>query len=143
WILWYPYYWVSGIERAITALVSCYTALQLVELLPQFLSLQTPEQLEIINQELQKQIAERQKAEETLQTIVSGTASVTGDDFFPALVKNLGQALDVTYAIVSEAVDHSLEKLHTLALWSENHLVDNIEYELEGTPCQIVVTQKQ
>lgn len=43
WTLWHPDYWVSGLVRAITALVSCYTALKLVELLPQFLALQTPE----------------------------------------------------------------------------------------------------
>jgi two-component system sensor histidine kinase/response regulator len=142
WTLWHPDYWISGIERAVTALVSCYTALQLVELLPQFLSLRTPEQLELVNQELQKQIAERQKAEETLQTIVAGTAAVTGDEFFPALVQNLATALDVAYVIVSEVVDHSLKKLHTLALWAGNSLVDNIEYELEGSPCQVVVKNK-
>ncbi len=54
WTLWHPAYWVSGAERALTALVSCFTALQLVNLLPQFLALKTPEQLEAINQKLQK-----------------------------------------------------------------------------------------
>ncbi len=38
WTLWHPAYWVSGVEQAVTALVSCYTALQLVTLLPQFLT---------------------------------------------------------------------------------------------------------
>ncbi|MEA5496359.1 response regulator [Limnoraphis robusta] len=45
WTLWHPAYWLSGIERAFTALISCYTALELMVLLPQFLSLKTPEQL--------------------------------------------------------------------------------------------------
>ncbi len=67
WTLWYPTYWISGIEKAATALVSCFTALKLVELLPRFLSLRTPEQLEQINQELEKQIQERQQADETLK----------------------------------------------------------------------------
>jgi signal transduction histidine kinase/DNA-binding response OmpR family regulator len=142
WTLWHPDYWVSGVERALTALVSCYTALQLIELLPKFLALRTPEQLEKINQELQRQIAERKKAEETLQTIVSGTAAVTGDDFFPALVKNLAASLDVSYVMVSEAVDNSLEKLHTLAIWARDSLIDNIEYQLAGTPCEMVITNK-
>ncbi len=39
--LWYPVYWLSGLERAMTALVSCYTAFELVWLLPRFLSLPT------------------------------------------------------------------------------------------------------
>ncbi|TAF02800.1 MAG: GAF domain-containing protein [Nostocales cyanobacterium] len=142
WTLWHPDYWISGIERALTALVSCYTALQLVELLPQFLSLRTPQQLEAINQELEKQVAEKQRAEETLQMIVAGTASVTGDDFFPALVQNLAKALDVSYVMLSETTDHSLSKLQTLALWCVSDLADNIEYELAGTPCQVAIEEK-
>ncbi|MDY6784242.1 MAG: PAS domain-containing protein [Cyanobacteriota bacterium] len=38
WTLWYPAYWLSGIEQAATAIVSCYTAAKLVELLPEFLA---------------------------------------------------------------------------------------------------------
>ncbi|MEO3706317.1 hypothetical protein [Trichormus azollae] len=45
WTLWHPDYWISGIECALTAIVSCYTALQLIELLPKSLALQTPDQL--------------------------------------------------------------------------------------------------
>ncbi|WP_071190333.1 GAF domain-containing protein [Trichormus sp. NMC-1] len=137
--LWYPYYWISAIERAFTALVSCYTALQLVELLPEFLALRTPEQLEAINRELQKQITERQRTEETLQMIVSGTASVTGEEFFPALVENLATAIDVAYAIVFETVDNSLQKLRSINVWNVDHIAENFEYELINTPCKNVV----
>lgn len=56
WTLWHPAYWLSGVEQAATAIVSCYTALQLVELLPKFLALQTPEQLAVINEALERQI---------------------------------------------------------------------------------------
>ena len=139
WTLWHPDYWLTGIEKAITALVSCYTALELIELLPQFLALQTPEQLQTINRELEKQIAERQRTEETLQMIVTGTASVTGDEFFPALVENLATALDVAYAMVFETVDNSLQKLRSINVWSVDHLAENFEYQLVNTPCKNVV----
>ncbi|WP_414549022.1 GAF domain-containing protein [Anabaena sp. CCY 0017] len=139
WTLWHPDYWLSGMVRAMTALVSCYTAMQLMELLPQFLSMRSPEQLEAINQELEKQIAERQSTEETLQTIVAGTASVIGNEFFPALVQNLATAMGVTYAIIFEKVDNSLEKLRSVNFWSVDHQADNFEYELINTPCQDVV----
>lgn len=69
WTLWHPAYWLSGIEQALTALISCYTAAEMATLLPRFLSLKTPEQLEILNQELQKEILERQKAESELRQI--------------------------------------------------------------------------
>lgn len=70
WTLWHPAYWVSGVERAITAFVSCYTALKLVELLPQFLALKTPEQLELVNAAnaaLENEIRERIATERALQ----------------------------------------------------------------------------
>lgn len=139
WTLWYPAYWVSGVERAITALVSCYTALQLVELLPQFLSLKSPKQLEQMNQELEKQVAQRQQTEEMLRAIVTGTASVTGKDFFPALVQNLAIALKVPYVIVSEKVDASPSACRSLAVWCMDQPEENFEYGLMGTPCGQVV----
>ena len=69
WTLWHPAYWISGVEKAITAMVSCYTASELVELMPQFFSLKTPEQLEAINQELQSQVRERKQAEANLRKL--------------------------------------------------------------------------
>ncbi len=141
WTLWYPAYWLTGIEQALTALVSCYTALQLVTLLPQFLALRTPEQLEAINQELQNQIVERQQAEQILQSIVAGTASVTGEEFFPALVKNLATALDVRCAFVAEIANHQPTSLKTLAFWAGDKAEANFEYHLAGTPCESVVKQ--
>jgi two-component system, sensor histidine kinase and response regulator len=142
WTLWHPDYWLSGTEQALTALVSCYTALKLVELLPQFLTLRTPEQLEVLNQALEQQVAERERAEETLRMIVAGTASVTGEDFFPALVQNLATALNVPYVMLLEIVDDSAQSVRSLAIWSIDRLTDNVEYELTGTPCGAVVENK-
>lgn len=70
WTLWHPAYWLTGVEQALTALVSCYTALQLVKLLPQFLSLKSPTQLEQINQELEQEVARRKQAEAMLEVRV-------------------------------------------------------------------------
>ncbi|MEG4009419.1 GAF domain-containing protein [Microcoleus sp. Pol11C1] len=67
WTLWHSAYWLSGIEKGITALVSCYTAASMVTLLPQFLSLKTPQELEAINRKLQSEIAVREDAELALR----------------------------------------------------------------------------
>jgi PAS domain S-box-containing protein len=67
WTLWHPDYWLSGVIKAITAVISLYTAIELVRFLPDALALISPTQLETINQELQQQIAERQRAEAALQ----------------------------------------------------------------------------
>src|SRR6476661_1434749 len=67
WTLWHSAYWLSGIEKGITALVSCFTAGSMVTLLPQFLSLKTPQELETINRKLQSEIAVREDAELALR----------------------------------------------------------------------------
>ncbi len=67
--LWYPLYWLSGLEKALTALVSCYTAVEMFFLIPTFLSLKTPEQLETVNQELRKENKKRHNIEEQLRNL--------------------------------------------------------------------------
>ena len=55
-IFWYPWYRFSGFMKAVTAIVSLCTVGALVPLLPKFLSMRTPE-------ELQREIADRKAAE--------------------------------------------------------------------------------
>ena len=69
WTLWYPTYWLSGLLKAITALVSLYTALVLFPLIPQALALPSPAQLEAANQSLEKEIRDRKQAEEHVLTL--------------------------------------------------------------------------
>ncbi|MGD1936256.1 MAG: hypothetical protein ACFCA4_01685 [Cyanophyceae cyanobacterium] len=59
WTLWHPAYWLSGVEQALTALISCYTAASLFTLLPQFLALRTPEELAAVNAQLQVEVSQR------------------------------------------------------------------------------------
>lgn len=56
WTLWYPTYWLSGTLKAFTAVVSFYTALTLIPLVPQALALPSPAQLEQANRALQKKM---------------------------------------------------------------------------------------
>ncbi len=67
WTLWHPDYWLSGSIKALTALVSFYTALVLIPLVPQALALPSPAQLEAANQALQDEIKERKLVEHELR----------------------------------------------------------------------------
>ncbi|NES65944.1 MAG: PAS domain S-box protein [Okeania sp. SIO2D1] len=67
WTLWHPTYWFSGTLKAITAIISLFTAFELRILIPQALALPSPTELEKANQELQKQIVERQAIETQLR----------------------------------------------------------------------------
>ena len=52
WTLWFPTYWVSGLIKALTAIISVFTAVQLIPLVPQALALPSPAELERANQEI-------------------------------------------------------------------------------------------
>jgi signal transduction histidine kinase/CheY-like chemotaxis protein len=63
WVIWYPVYWLSGVVKAITALASVPTAILLAKLVPQALQLPSPSALRAANAELEREIAERKRAE--------------------------------------------------------------------------------
>ena len=67
WTLWFPTYWVSGAVKALTALVSLATALELVPRLPLALALPNLTQLMDMNQALQSEISDRKQAEASLR----------------------------------------------------------------------------
>ncbi len=79
-------------------------------------------------------IGDRKRAELTLQKIVAGTAAVTGDDFFPALVRHIAEALDVDYALITELIE---DRLQTLGFWANGSLQPTISYIPARTPCEI------
>lgn len=66
WTIWQPNYWTSGLIKAMTAVVSWATVVQLIPVMPQALTLRSPSELDAINAKLKREIAERKQAEETL-----------------------------------------------------------------------------
>lgn len=68
WTLWFPTYWISGLVKAGTALVSLYAAFTLIPHLPLALALPNPSELEDLNRALQAEISDRKQAEADLRT---------------------------------------------------------------------------
>jgi PAS domain S-box-containing protein len=54
WTLWKPYYWLSGLVKAIAALASLPTAILLIELVPKALQIPGPDSLHLANEELKR-----------------------------------------------------------------------------------------
>lgn len=67
WTLWHPDYWLAGAIKAITGIISFYTALTLIPLVPQALALPSPAQLEAANNALHIEIIERKRVEQELR----------------------------------------------------------------------------
>jgi PAS domain S-box-containing protein len=73
-----------------------------------------------------------------LSSIVSGTApAISGEDFFQSLVSHLAAALKVNYVFIEETIDRK-NIFRTLAFSMHGKIVDNIEYDVVGTPCEAV-----
>ncbi|MEQ9619877.1 MAG: sigma 54-interacting transcriptional regulator [Deltaproteobacteria bacterium] len=85
-------------------------------------------------------ITDRKVVEQSLKTLVEKTASVTGVDFFRVLIRNMASSLDVKYAFVSKCINSNKKKVRTLAFWSKSKYGENFEYDLEGTPCEKVIS---
>jgi len=75
---------------------------------------------------------------DVLLRLVEGTARATGEEFFQSLVRNLSLALGSACSFIAELAD-TPTRARTLALWSNGTFLENIEYDLAGTPCAAVV----
>jgi PAS domain S-box-containing protein len=76
-----------------------------------------------------------------LRTILEGTATETGEQFFKALVKNLAAALNTHGAWVTEFFPES-RRLKALAFWMGEQWLEDWEMVVDGTPCERVIEQR-
>ncbi len=86
-----------------------------------------------------QEVTERTRSEAKLRALAEGTAAVTAGDFFRPLVRHLAEALQVRYAFAAECLDAERTRTRMLAFWNGSEFAENVEYALEGTPCQHVV----
>ncbi|MDJ0846448.1 PAS domain-containing protein [Crocosphaera sp.] len=67
--LYVPIYWLSGAIKSFTAMISIYTAIALIPIIPKALSLRSPYELETLNHQLGSQIQEKEAAEKTIRRL--------------------------------------------------------------------------
>ncbi|MET0917248.1 MAG: PAS domain-containing protein [Burkholderiales bacterium] len=84
---------------------------------------------------LNTDITARKRAEEVLLSLAEGLASVRGDEFFRALVRNFARVLGVKYAFIAECVDYPTTRVRKLASWKNDAWAEANEFDLAGTPC--------
>ncbi|MDQ6735515.1 MAG: PAS domain S-box protein, partial [Nitrospirota bacterium] len=85
-----------------------------------------------------RDITERKWAEEAIGALVRGTASVTGEEFFPVFVRQLAAALGVSYAFVIEARLNEPARLSIMASWEDGRSGTSMEFDATNTPCVFV-----
>ena len=102
WTLWHPAYWLSGIVKATTAVVSVYTALTLLPIIPVALAMPSAEALRQINQQLEDQIEERKQAEAALQHQLK---------FDRLIAETSAQFIDLAPNKISPGIDKALQNI--------------------------------
>jgi hypothetical protein len=76
---------------------------------------------------------------EELQGIAAGLARARGEAFFPALAQYLARLLGAARVVISETGDDD-SHAHTLAVINDGIRQPDHDLELEGTPCQAVLS---
>jgi PAS domain S-box-containing protein len=77
-----------------------------------------------------------------LRAIAEGTAAETGTGFYRSLVQNLSRVLDTRGAWVTE-YDPETDRLRALAFHLNGGWVDEFEYPVAGTACEVAIREKR
>lgn len=72
------------------------------------------------------------------RSIVEGTSSRVGDEFFRSLVRHLASALGVHFAFVSEVLDFTTQ-CRVLAGWDGEKFISTMQFTPENTPCEEIL----
>lgn len=85
---------------------------------------------------INRDITERKLNELALQTLAESGPSAD-NDIFKTIVRQLALSHNMRYAFIA-TVNADNTQATTLALWANGHFVDNISYNLCGSPCETI-----
>jgi len=88
-------------------------------------------------------IHERKEIEETLIQAAEGLSSVSGEDFYQALMQSLSSILGTRDNLVCYCIGNPPTHARTLAYYSNGKFLENFEYDLAGTSCGAVIGRKE
>lgn len=109
-----------------------------VEIAGSFITFNKDEYACIIVRDIQK----RRREEDLLRSVSEATSGLVGKDFFEALTRYITLSLGIKTCIITECTDVSKTRVRTLSFSNNNKLEENIEYDVEGTPCKLVMEGK-
>ncbi len=82
---------------------------------------------------------EEEKLKKSLNELSKGVLSSIGDAFFESLVKHLVLACSANHAFICEFTDETKSRVRTVAVCADGEIVPNFEFDLENTPCSLVI----
>jgi len=79
---------------------------------------------------------------ETLRFIAERGWRCSDSDFFESLVTYLAETLNVAYVFVARTVPDQREMAESIAFHAHGKIIENISYNLAGTPCENVINRE-
>lgn len=87
--------------------------------------------------------AKKADQQDILQTISEATSGLMGKDLLDELCRNFTRALNMPFALVAECLEEDSTQVRTLCFVNGNTVVDNIEYDTTGRPCELILSGKE
>jgi PAS domain S-box-containing protein len=81
--------------------------------------------------------------EDLLRTVSEATSGFVGEDFLIELARHITMTLHMRYALITECANDEKTRLRTLCYVDGKKVLDNIEYDIEGIPCEIIMQGKE
>ena len=82
------------------------------------------------------------RPEALIRYLLEGTSSQTGQAFFRALVVSAALDMNVAGVWITEYLSKR-KVLRSVAFWMNGQYVEDYEYYIEGTPCEVVVEERR
>lgn len=114
WTIWYPNYWIATILKSITAIISIYTALELIALLPQLLVLPSPAQLETTNRELEQTL---HRLQQTQSHLIHAEKMSSLGQLVAGIAHEINNPINFIYGNLIHTKQYALDILQVLRLY--------------------------
>ncbi len=85
---------------------------------------------------ISRDITERKQLEVAMASVIRGTQTKFGANFFHSLTENLATVLNVKCVLIGERRGDTIK---TVSVFRDNKIIDNFGYSVEGTPCNNVI----
>jgi formate hydrogenlyase transcriptional activator len=89
-----------------------------------------------------RDVRKRNYEEEILRTVSEATSGLVGEDFLKELARHITMTLTMRYALITECANDEKTRLRTICYVDGEKLLDNIEYDTAGIPCEIIMEGK-
>ncbi len=85
-------------------------------------------------------ITDSKQTDKAIKSLLIGTSSVVGKDFFSGLVEQIAYALQVSHVLVAQKAEIHFQ---TLALWANSQVQETLTYCTSNSPCEQVLLNDQ